>query len=82
MKWPLTATQIKWLHHDLCVEVGLLLTREQFEIIEASERGSIDEFTDVILIEEGLSPEKHRVLRAQVKRVVDRHFAAAKGSGN
>jgi hypothetical protein len=77
MTCPLTPNQIKWLLDELCVGLGCCLPREGQHYIRSNPPSSIDEFADVVMIEEGMSPERYPEQRQYVRAMVARHFAAS-----
>jgi hypothetical protein len=75
---PLDSHQLELLLHDLCVDLGYCLPPEGMNFIRVNPPIDVDECTDIVMTEDGLSPEQYPEKRKEVRAVVARHFAAAR----
>jgi len=65
------------LLHELCVDLGFCLPPDdQLRLLEAPP-DDVDEFTDAVMVAEGLEPIYGADLRLAVRARVARHFQAA-----
>jgi hypothetical protein len=53
---PLTASEVHWLLHTLCVELGFCLAPAAQEQLKAHAPTDVEGFTDAVFVAEGFNP--------------------------
>jgi hypothetical protein len=71
----LSASEVHWLLHDLCVKLGFCLPPDVVESLKRQPPAGAEEFTDAVFAAEGLDPTTaDRKLFRQVKAMVAKAF--------
>ncbi len=74
MKCPLSASEIDWLLHQACVDLGYCLPPIENERIRNNPPATTDKFTDAIMVAEGLEPQYNSKLRKSLRALVANYF--------